>query len=98
MKIASREFGASDIERAMISPSSVFDTPSEIVASTYLSRSQKIDLLQRWELDARALQRASDENMSGGERPMLDEINKAMSLLDPQGKAPDIFGKAANKI
>jgi hypothetical protein len=98
MKTTDRAFNSLDFERAVISPSSVFDSPSEIVASTKLSREQKIDLLQRWALDARALQRATDENMSGGESSALDEINAAMSELDPKGKAPDIFGKAASKL
>jgi hypothetical protein len=98
MKTSKQQFEASDFARAMISPSSVFDSPTEVVASTQLSRGQKIDLLQRWALDAHALQRATDENMSGGESPILDEINEAISLLDPEGKAPDIFGKAASKI
>ena len=72
--------------------------PAEIVSSTQLTRGQKIELLQRWALDAHALQRATDENMSGEESTRLDEINEAMSLLDPKGKTPDIFGKAASNI
>ena len=98
MKTTKQHLDASDFARAVISPSAVFDSPSEIAASTQLSHAQKIDLLQRWAVDAHALQRAADENMSGGESPMLDEINAAMSQLDPKGKAPDIFGKAASKI
>jgi len=98
MKTADRQFHDSDLERALISPSAVFDSPSEIVATAELSQSQKIDLLQRWALDSHALQRASDENMSGGESPVLDEVNQAISKLDPKGDSPDIFDRAASNI
>jgi hypothetical protein len=98
MKTADRKLHEADIERAMISPSAVFDSPSEIVASPGLSEKLKIELLQRWAVDAHALQRASDENMSGGESPRLDEINAALTKLDPKGRTPDIFERGASKI
>jgi len=76
-----------DIERAMTLPSSVFDQPAEVVESDALSRAQKLEILRRWELDSIALQRATDENMSGGEPPRLDEINAALAALEPKGAA-----------
>ncbi len=63
-----------------------------------LSRAQKIDILKRWELDARALQRATDESMSGGEAPLLDEVNRAVLMIDPENEARNDFGKAPTKI
>ena len=83
---------------AMTSPVSVFDFPLEVVACPGLSRAQKIEILKRWELDARALQRATDENMSGGEPPLLDEVNRALMMLDPVNSVPDGFGSAPTKI
>lgn len=87
-----------DIARALTSPPQVFDTPQEVLKVENLTRPQKIDILKRWEADARALQRATDENLVGGERPPLDEINEALSVLDPEGKATYGFGKAPTKI
>lgn len=82
MKIKTAELALDDIKMAMISPTSVFDHPSEVLAANALSREQKFQILKRWEIDAQSLQRATDENMSGGEQPQLDEINKAVSLLE----------------
>jgi len=98
MKIDTPELRKAHIDQAMITPSAVFDTPTEVVEAKCLTRRQKIEVLKRWELDARALQRATDENMTGGEHPPLDEINEALSKLDPEGSTPDGFGKAPTKI
>ena len=87
--------GAAAIEKAMTSPTSVFDHPDEVV-SLDLPMPQKIEILLRWQFDARALQRATDENMSGGNP--LDEINAALTAVDPSGKGADAFSRAAQKI
>lgn len=98
MKIASERLAKTDIEQAMISPTAVFDAPAEVVAAGALTIGQKIEILKRWELDARALQRATEENMSGGEPPLLDEVNEALSSLDPDMRALEQFGKAPTKL
>jgi hypothetical protein len=98
MKIDTPKLSKPDIERAMITPSAVFDTPAEIVEAEGLTQPQKIEVLKRWELDARALQRVTDENMTGGGRPPLEEVNEALLKLDPEDKKPDGFGKAPTKI
>jgi hypothetical protein len=78
--------GAAEIEQALISPTSVFDAPEEVARSRALATFMKIEILERWELDARALQRAREKNMAGGERSPLDEVNAALTLVDPEGK------------
>lgn len=98
MKTAGARLSPDEFEAALITPSDVFDTPSEVVKIDGLSREQRIDILKRWELDARSLQRASDESMGGGEPPLLDEVNKALLELDPKGQISDQFGKAPTKI
>jgi hypothetical protein len=98
MKTESVTLTKQELSEAIVSPVSVFDFPLEVVACPGLSRDQKIEILKRWELDARALQRATDENMSGGEPPMLEEVNRAMMLLDPLNAVPDAFGAAPTKI
>jgi len=98
MKTQSSQLRQSDIEQALTSPTSVFDAPSEVVDAATLSIAQKIEILKRWELDARDLQRATEENMSGGERPQLDEVNEALSIVDPEGAAHRAFGKAPTKL
>lgn len=98
MKIQHSELSAHDISRAMTSPTAVFDRPMEVLQRPELSHTQKIEILKRWELDARALQRATDENMGGGDPPALDEVNDALLEIDPKDKTKDQFGKAPTKI
>ncbi len=98
MKTASQRLTKLDIDNALITPGAVFDHPMEVVKTQDLSRAEKIEILKRWELDARALQRASDESMSGGECPALDAVNQALSMLDPGNTTPDSFGNVPTKI
>lgn len=98
MKTKSEALSDADLARAITSPVTVFDYPLEVVGVPGLSRAQRIEILKRWELDARALQRATDESMGGGEPPMLDEVNRALLILDPENAVPDAFGRAPTKI
>jgi hypothetical protein len=98
MKTESVTLSKDELAEAITSPVSVFDFPLEVIGCPGLSRAQKIEILKRWELDARALQRATDENMDGGEPPLLDEVNRALLMLDPENAAPDRFGAAPTKI
>ncbi len=98
MKIDGPDLSTKDVLQALISPTAVFDTPREVLGSRVLSHTDKLKILKRWELDARALQRASDESMGGGESPPLDAINEALSQLDPNSTTPDNFGKVGTKI
>lgn len=96
MKVPS--LGAAEIEQALISPMSVFDRPEEVVDTPALAKVMKIEILKRWELDARALARATEENMSGGAPPDMDAVNAALARLDPEGKALADFSRAPTKL
>jgi hypothetical protein len=96
MKVSA--IGSAEIEQALISPASVFDTPQEVVESRALAKAMKIEILKRWELDARALQRATEENMAGGEASPIDAVNDALAQLDPGGTALADFEKAPTKL
>jgi len=98
MKTESVILTRDELSNAITSPVSVFDFPLEVVACPGLSKDQKIEILKRWELDARALQRATDENMDGGEPPLLDEVNRALMMLDPENATADHFGDSPTKI
>lgn len=71
-----------DLDRAMLVPASVFKTPDEVLQSEELSREQKIDILRRWEYDARELEVAEEENMLGSNSDILDQILRALLKLD----------------
>lgn len=69
-----------EVEKALIDPASVFGKPSEVVFSSILSRQQKIDVLHRWESDARSLQSMNEEKE--GYEELLSEILESMHQLD----------------
>ena len=71
-----------DIDKALIDPASIFGTPREVLARDELTREQKIEILRRWEYDARELEVAEDENMPGGGPDILDEILAALHAMD----------------
>ena len=71
-----------DIKKALLDPTSVFTRPEDVLAEASLSRDQKIQILRRWEYDARELEVADDENMSGGSPDVLDRVLDALRRLD----------------
>lgn len=77
MAEARREF----YERARTSPTRYFHRPEEIVDHPDLSRTQKIDILHAWYLDASNLSVAEEEGMGGGEDENLDEIRACLRML-----------------
>ncbi|WP_206609480.1 hypothetical protein [Thiohalobacter thiocyanaticus] len=71
-------------ETARLDPTAVFRTPGELMARIDLSDAQKIELLRRWEYDARELEVAEEENMagSGDDTDLLDEILNCLRQLE----------------
>jgi hypothetical protein len=67
--------------RARTTPTSQFKTPAEVVSSVDLSKAEKAAVLKQWEIDARLLQVASEEGMTGGEGSQLAEVKKAQKVL-----------------
>jgi hypothetical protein len=74
-----------DIDQAMLDPTSVFKKPEEVLKANDLTREQKIEVLRRWEYDARELEVASDENMTGNNSDLLDKV---LNALDELGYGP----------
>jgi hypothetical protein len=76
---------AIDLDQARLDPASVFSQPQDVIAARGLTEEEKKSILSRWEEDADALLRASDEGMpvehrSPGE--LLRAVHEAMQLLD----------------
>jgi hypothetical protein len=67
-------------KKAIDDPSRAFSSPREVVESK-LPREEKIKILQSWELDARRLLESAEENMTGGEKDRLPEIQSALRQL-----------------
>ena len=74
---------------AVQNPTRFYKKPAEIVADNRLSRDEKLAVLEAWELEARSLAVASEENMSGGEPDLLSEVVKARLALGDETSATD---------
>jgi len=70
-----------DLQKALLDPTSEFDSPGDVLKDESTSREQKIEILRRWEYDARELQVASEENMPGNNSDILDEVLDALNKL-----------------
>ena len=71
-----------DITKAMLDPTMVFKEPNDVVASNELTLDQKIEILRRWEYDARQLEVAEEEAGMIVRRPeMFDRVLEALHTL-----------------
>jgi hypothetical protein len=59
-----KSLATEDLEQAKLDPASVFRAPEDVVRALHLSPEQKKTILVRWEADAEALMRATEEGMS----------------------------------
>lgn len=71
-----------DIEKAKFNPAAKFKTPQEVASCLELSREQKIEILQRWEQDATAMEVAEEEGMTGPQTKLLQPIRDALHTLN----------------
>ena len=53
----------------------------DVVDATDIPTREKITILKAWEADERALQRAEDEGMCGGEHAHLRQVQEALGWL-----------------
>ena len=58
-----------------------FKRPMDVVEATGISASEKLSILRTWEADERALLRAEDEGMVGGEHAHLHRVQEALARL-----------------
>ena len=72
-----------DFEKAKLNPAASFKSPQDVVSNQELSRDQKIEILKRWEEDARAIEVAEEEGMPGQQQPkQLQPIRDALHSLN----------------
>ncbi len=71
-----------DMKMAMLDPTMVFENPKDVVANEELSRDQKIEILHRWEYDARELEVAEEEaGMECRSPEIFDLVVQALHTL-----------------
>ena len=74
-----------DFDKAKLDPAAVFDAPADVLKAQGLSAEDKQAILVRWEADAEALMRATEEGMppSDGRGPgeLLRAVHEALETL-----------------
>src|SRR5262249_18283793 len=71
-----------DFAKVKLDPAAVFKSLQEVVSSQELSREQKIEILRRWEQDARLMEVADEESMAGPQPKLLQPIRDALHALN----------------
>ena len=66
-----------------------FKRPMDVVEASGIPASEKLSILRDWEADERALQRAEDEGMVGGEHAHLHRVQEALARLESNRKAKE---------
>jgi hypothetical protein len=67
--------------RMMVDPNRAFKRPMDVVEAEDIGVAEKLAILEAWEADERALQRAEDEGMGGGEHAHLQKVQTALAHL-----------------
>jgi hypothetical protein len=81
-----KTLSASELDQAKLDPASVFHGPEDVLAAA-LSPDDKKSILRRWEIDADALMRATEEGMPPKDNrhspaELLVAIQAALEALD----------------
>ena len=73
-----------DKDKAYHDPAAVFRYPCDVLTEASLTMIEKREILLQWELDARELLIAEEENMAGDGPSMLSRVHLALADLDPK--------------
>jgi hypothetical protein len=77
---------------AKANPTRYYRRPGEVVRDRRLTRHEKLAILEAWELEARELSVATEENMAGGEPNLLQEVVQARLDLGDATQPDDTAG------
>jgi hypothetical protein len=83
---------AVDLDKAKLDPASVFRAPEDVLGASGLSFEDKKAILVRWEADAEALLRATEEGMPPSDNrkspaELLRAVHEAMHSLETAASA-----------
>jgi len=73
------------LSKAELDRAAGFKRPMDVVEATGIPAGEKLSILKAWEVDERALQRAEDEGMGGGEHAHLQRVQEALGRLQGLG-------------
>jgi hypothetical protein len=67
---------------AIADPTREYAQPMDVVKDGELEPGEKLRILESWRKDAELLSTAQSENMTGGERPQLQDVMLAIQELE----------------
>jgi hypothetical protein len=73
--------------QATLNSAARFKRPMDVVEASGVPSKDKLSILRAWEADERALQRAEDEGMVGGEHAHLHRVSEALARLQSLSRA-----------
>jgi rubrerythrin len=83
-------------EKALENPAAYFGSPESVVETAELSKEEKIEVLRRWEYDARELDAEEEESPAGhSDENLLQRIHRALQML---GASIDLEAAPPTKI
>ena len=91
------------IEDIKVNPARFYRAPSDVARDRRFTDEERLQILEAWERDARAMSVASDEGMTGGESTRLSEVVEARAEIEKRcpashaTDAPTKFGGGAVK-
>ena len=68
----------------MKDPAELYPTPEALLADPRRSRTDKIELLERWRFDETRRAAAAAEGMPGGEPDLLQRVEAALRTLEAE--------------
>jgi len=74
------------MEDVRLNPQRFYRVPGDVNRDRRLTDEERLEILETWERDARALSVASDEAMTGGEPNCLDQVVQAR--MEVQKRVP----------
>ena len=78
-------YGQVHLGNAKLDRAAGFRRPMDVVEAPAIPTREKLSILKAWEVDERALQRAEDEGMGGGEHAHLQRVQEALDRLHQSG-------------
>jgi len=77
-----KQFTEQEIQEALLDPSRVFQSPRALAETTSIEKETRIEILRRWEYDAREIQVEEEEAPSTASTSnLLDEVLNALHQL-----------------
>jgi hypothetical protein len=74
------------LEDVKLNPARFYRVPSDVNRDRRLTDEERLEVLEAWERDARALSVASDEAMTGGEPSQLEQV--VLARMEVQKRVP----------